>query len=495
MFSSRHISHYVNLLHYLNSQVYCSDECESLDASTSPSLSAASSAYPSPYINPSLNAPPNLANVPPLVSSALGVSSPMHKGHRKHMSLSSSSNSSVSWSALSDDDADADPQIEGDLRHNVDLLGNPASFRSTLSHLLKPNSALSYARRPSATNNHSTIPLLHRRTSSTSATPATVPSPPQHPTHFLHPEDEVSDTPSVSLSSSSSLRSRGDLFHPTTLEAIAHEADPSDHNQRTLSPKPKRNRVSLPAYFSLLQNAPGSPPSSFHSKRSPSSIQTLTAVSRSLHSSPSTPWSAQPVVDVTHTHVESISKSVGVETTPRSRGRKRDPDRRSASSRRSTHRSPPRPLPSSDRELPSSPCSHKDTIGASVRARLDSLEKVMDWVSSSPVVGGRGRATRRNSSPPSQPRYGAMLGSGGAFATMAGLYCRSLQHAVVDDEDDVAFNEKCEDSEFRGRRRVEELDEAPKGIDNFEAPGYGNGRSGLKSRERPRERGRMVRYR
>ena len=120
----------------------------------------------------------------------------------------------------------------------------------------------------------------------------------------------------------------------------------------------------------------------------------------------------------------------------------------------------------------------------------------MDWVSSSPVLGGRGRAvSRRNSSPPPQPRFGGMLGSGGAFATMANLYCRSLQHAVVEDEEDVVFNEKCEDSGFRGRRRAEELDEAPKGVDNLDAPGYGNGRSGLKSRERQRERGRTVRHR
>ena len=468
---------------YLYSQVYCSDECESLDISTSPSLSAASSVYPSPFLQPTMNVPAHLAAVPPLIPSALGIPSATFIGHRKHMSHSSSSNSSVGWSALSDDEVDSDshPHIEGDNRHSLDFLANPSSLRS-LGHLFKPN-ALSYARRPSATNHHSTIPLLHRRTSSTSATPATVPSPPPQLTHSSLTEDDVS-----SVASSSSLRSRLDIFRRIPLDDMSHSS--SDHDQGTLSPKPKRNRASLPAYFSLLQTAPGSPPSSFHSKRSPSSIQTLTAVSRSLHSSPPTPWSAQPVVDLTHPQPDPVATPATVETTPRGRGRKRDPDRRSASSRRSTHRSPPRPLPS-DLERPSPTCSHTDD--PSVRARLDSLEKVMDWVSSSPVIYGRGRTvTRRNSSPLPKPKYEGPIGSGGGFATVADMYRSSLQHAVIDDDEDALLAEKREEARVRGRRRVEELDNAPIGFDR-DAPGYGNGRSGLRSREQ--QRGRAGRYR
>ncbi|KAJ3478672.1 hypothetical protein NLI96_g9598 [Meripilus lineatus] len=444
-----------------------------------------------------MGAPGNIANVPALVPSSLGVPSSNLNRHRKHLSLSSSSNSSVS--ALSDEDLPSDPLAhrDPDNRHNIDILGNPASLRSaasTLGQLLRPNSGLYYARRPSATNHHSIMPILHRRTSSNSgtpSTPATVPSPPPHTTS-ASTEDDVSDTPSVSLSSSSSLRSRGDHFDRTHPEDIPHEV--YEREQGTLSPKPKRNRASLPAYFSLLQMSPGSPPSSFHSKRSPSSIQTLTAISRSLHSSPSTPWSAQPVVDLTHAYAQALAKPATVEVTPRSRGRKRDPDRRSASSRRSEQRSPPRPLPS-DLEHKESPRSHKDTIGASVRARLDSLEKVMGWVSSSPVLCGRGRTvTRRNSSPQPHPKYEAVVGTGGAFATVADLYSNSLQHAIVDDEvDDYLFNEKQGEPEIRGRRRVNELDEAPKGVDCRTAPGFGNGRSGLKSREVQRERGRRTR--
>lgn len=74
---------------------------------------------------------------------------------------------------------------------------------------------------------------------------------------------------------------------------------------------------------------------------------------------------------------------------------------------------------------------------------------------------------RRNSSPPTKPDMHALVADSGLG--------QSLQ-----------FGAK---SERRGRRLPDELDEESRGLVNKNAPGFGNGRSGLRAREeRDRER-------
>ncbi|CAL1705273.1 unnamed protein product [Somion occarium] len=425
-----------------------------------------------------MNAPGYLSDVPALMPSSLGYHS---KGHRAHHSISSSSNSSVVWSAVSDDEDESQTRIaiEGELALNADCMGDAGSIRSTTSALgsaLKSNSGLSYARRPSATNHRSTIPILHRRLSSTSNQPmASFSSTRSGSLADYSAEEDFSDVPSGSVSSSvaSSVRSRKDTMRPASFV----DALETDQNSAL---KRKRDRTSLPACFSLLQMSPsaGSPASkqSSRSPRSPASLQTLNAISRSLHSTPTTPRTANPLVDHTSAIAEPSTRTEAVEPTTRGRSRRRDPDGRSASSRRSQARSPPRHLAQHPHTQTSSTCPHhRVTLGAEARARLDSVEKVADWVASSPVVRIPNTSTRRNSSPPPLPKYELMRGAG--FPGVADLYARSLQYAVDTDDEEVAVKESVE---TRGRRRANELDAAPIGV---RAPGFGNGRSGLKARE------------
>ncbi|KAK7693815.1 hypothetical protein QCA50_003387 [Cerrena zonata] len=459
----------------VDGQVYCSDECESLD-STSLSASASSSAQPSPYLPPSFNG----QDVPPLMPSALGYPSLAKGHHRAHNSISSSSASSVGWSALSDEEDDQHPRIagEGDMNDN-------GSIRSTSSsHLLKPRSGLFYARRPSATNHRSTVPILHRRTSSTSNNllPTSV-SFKSHQSGSLadySAEEDFSDVPSGSISSSiaSSVRSRKDTMRPSSMVESLDQQQPNFSLEQNAALKRKRDRTSLPAYFSLLQitSTPGSPPTkqSARSPRSPASLQTLNAISRSLHSTPTTPRIANPLVDLTSATGEP-SRPAPLEATPRGRSRRRDPEGRSSSTRRSLQRSPPRHLA----HVPTA-CPHHYAMGAQARARLNSVEKVADWVASSPVVHMPIPTARRNSSPPPKPKWEYVGDNGDAKA----LYSDSLQCAVVDDDDEEFSVPSI--AETRGRRRVGELDRAPLAVglgDILGGPGYGNGRSGLKRRE------------
>ncbi|TCD66197.1 hypothetical protein EIP91_001692, partial [Steccherinum ochraceum] len=476
----------------VDGQVYCSDECESLDA-TSPSASASSSAFPSPFLHSSMNAPGNLADIPPLVPSIMGGSK-AYKGHRAHHSVSSSSNSSTGWSALSDeeDDEAAYPpvSIEGEGAYSADAYGE-GSFKSSLH----PNSALLYARRPSSTNHRSTIPLLHRRASSTSSPlVAPIKSPLSAPATTFTTEDDLSDVPPISLSSSlSSTRSRKDTVRPIKIERRRPVQDGAEDASAS-SKRRSRNRTSLPAYFSLLQLSPSSPPASSHSSTSPGSRQALASLSQSLRTSPTTPRTANPLLNLSHAHAETSSRpSSTVEGTPRGRLQRRDPEARSASGRRSLGRSPPRQQSSAQASSPS-PCRHHHTgiIGSQARARLDSVEKVFEWVSHSPVAASgvaRGRTvTRRNSSPPAKP-VKHELGQG--HGAVRDLYARCIDQPVVDDQEADGLGPRRQEG-VRGRRRGRELEEVEVHPD---APGYGNGRSGLMARERQRGRAAVAGFR
>ncbi|PCH37767.1 hypothetical protein WOLCODRAFT_135839 [Wolfiporia cocos MD-104 SS10] len=467
----------------VDGRAYCSDECESLDA-TSPSISTTSSAVASPYLH-SNSGPGTLADVPALVSSALGR--PL-AAHHNRLSISSSSTSSAAWSSLTDDEEDveiANPVPDDEYGYNLGAEGGSKSATS-LGHFAyhARGAGLSYARRPSSTNNRSTIPTLARGTSS----PSGVGSPLSGPAPYIQ-EDDFSDVPStssVSSAHSSALRTR---FRHARKSSDALSYASSEDPDNTLTSKSKRNRASLPAYFSLLTSSTSSS-STTRTQRLPSSLNAFTAVTRSLHSSPPTPRVANPIINPITAYSQAHARPQAVEATPRGRGRKRDPEARSTSSRRSPSPSPPRqsrPCPL----VSPPPCAHHHVhVGAQARARLDSIEKVTDWVSSSPVMQSRGRTlTRRNSSPPAKPRFEAIMGGvtgDDDLDAVREVLARSLHLGRAT----AAHDGRRRRDSTRGRRRADELDEPPYGADGQLAPGYGSGRSGLRARER--ERGRAM---
>ncbi|EKM55061.1 uncharacterized protein PHACADRAFT_255400 [Phanerochaete carnosa HHB-10118-sp] len=352
-------------------------------------------------------------DIPALVPSMLG--------HRPRYSLSSSSASSAGWSSVTTDDDDDDPYV---YTEQIDMLADGSKSPGYLSGLV-------YARRPSATNHRSIVPTVHRHTSAVSSSASSsgvsrgLPSP-----FYASTEDDAS---SVCIS-----------------ELSLHEDDASARR--------KAKRTSLPAYFSLLQSSSVKPSSGLTASSPRRTPSTLQAISRSLHASPTTPTVSHATVVLTNAeaHIESTT------TSPISRGRgrrrERDSDIRSSSSRRSTARSPPRHL------------------SAAQRARVDSIEKVAEWVSSSPVIALA--PGRRNSSPQRKPKYEFVE------ALTRGLRDCAFASSSEDDDGEAKTDVSREDMDrtIRGRRRMDELDEVlPAG-----APGYGNGRSGLKARERGR---------
>lgn len=198
----------------------------------------------------------------------------------------------------------------------------------------------------------------------------------------------------------------------------------------TTKPKRSRNRASLPAYFSLLQMHPSNP------RTSPLSSSSGHTVARG---SPPTPKIG--LSDLTsRLTLHASGPPTVIEATPRGRRRVPGTSRGSGSSH-SKSRSHSR------NNVPHSPPQASNLS----RTRYDSqcsVEQVFDWSSES-VMRGRPHL-RRNSSPP--PKM---------LVSNVGLEPGSVGR--------------------RGRMRADELD----GLKQMpEAPGYGNGRSGLKSRER-----------
>ncbi|KAI0332635.1 hypothetical protein GY45DRAFT_1344591 [Cubamyces sp. BRFM 1775] len=471
---------------------YCSDECENLDV-TSPSVSTTSSAHPSPFLHSTANVPGVLPEVPALLPSALGH--PLkdnRKTHRVRHSESSSSNSSVSWSALEDDydDEAVNPALysagtDDEFAVHPDYLSPEAgsskpssSFGNIYRH---PSSSLAYVRRPSTTNNRSTIPMLHHRASS-SSTPS-VNGMSRSVPQYCSTEDDSSDVPSACASSASGRSGRRSGRKST--DSIPQVADDSEREKDdTVTGKNRRNRASLPAYFSLLTSTSPSVP---RSQKTLSSLQTLSMISRSLQSSssPPTPRLAKPVVDTTtafatpQTTRVSKPQVVTTDAAPRGRSRQRDLDGRSSSSRRSSSRSP------GVRAHP-----HHS---AHTRARLDSMEKVADWVAHSPVVAASVRIARqqvqhhshqrRNSSPPPLPKFEKLHLRDSGVDFDAGHISSAVEEEFEEDDAELSAEREAR----RGRRRPDELDLVPTGVDP-KAPGYGNGRSGLMARERTRGR-------
>ncbi|KIM48783.1 hypothetical protein M413DRAFT_21105 [Hebeloma cylindrosporum] len=416
-------------------RAYCSDDCQHLDLS-SPSISSSSSALSSPNMGYAVG-----GDVPALMPSALG------SALRKYVSrsgrhVSSSSTSSTSWSITTDEE---DEGISNRYRINdfpfhdpSDPLFSDANSKPS-SYVYSVNSAaLSYARRPSGTNNPPTTPHSHRRLPSGSSS-LHVRGIPRSAPILSHADDEEGY---------SDLGSSGDALD--TDDADLH----SEQDWEVGVPvKPKyilpskanraRNRASLPACFSLLKIS--SPKKDF--KPSPVSSSNNT-IARASPPTPKVPSGN----GLSRILIAPSAPLTSVHTTPR-RGRE---SAKSRSSRRSGRSSP------------------SGSRSQSRRAPVDSGANYVNeevnlgyWpIASIPARRGR-EALRRNSSP--SPKMLMGVDQGLSFAPR-----RRTQEGRSQSGGDSLHR-------TRGRARVEDL--GGPGLSS-DAPGYGNGRSGLMDRER-----------
>ncbi|KAL0946760.1 hypothetical protein HGRIS_012936 [Hohenbuehelia grisea] len=341
----------------------------------------------------------------------------------------SSSASSTAWSVVTDDEYERSLAGDSDLDSIYDCPSKSASFlRSSRS------SGLSFSRRPSGTNNRSTVTNLHRKTSSSSSSSLGHVVPCSAPIHShsrsSYPEDEDSGS---------------DYSYSTQDYAFDGLVDPTrvrSNNKATITkPKRARNRASLPAYFSLLQI--GS--TSEHSSSGASSSAHTVA-------RPSPPTPKLPLAGLTSGHPHA-SGQYGPEVYETPRGRRREPGA-SRSSRRSGHSSSSSPSRSR--------ANYPALRGSTTRARVESkssVEQVFDW-SSAPMPRGRA-AIRRNSSPPPK------------------MLLNVLPPLLADRSQSGRSGSR----KSRGRITVQDLDGNG---GSAAAPGYGYGRSGLLNRERAR---------
>jgi len=325
-----------NLITSFHSRIYCSDACQALDDS-SPSLSTASSAWPSPSLPPlatsSTQEPPSLA-----LGMTLSTTKPAYP---------------PAYPIWYDDDD-----------NEIDLLAvNPSE-----DALLRSHDALSYARRPSSTNTHSTIPLLYRHSSSSTTHSST-----GHSTNSAEEDSDISGP----TSSSSHHHRRRSYGTPLRLPAPLTTADVPE---ATVTSR-KRNRASLPSYFSLLTlGAPHTKPSL---PLSPPRSSVETARTRP---SPTNPRLSHPTIDNTHAVAGASPSSVPF-LTPNPemyRGRRREP----ASPTRARARSPSRSRSRSR--------SREWTSGREeVRGRLR-VEELDVWATDRQYGYGRGRSGLRD---------------------------------------------------------------------------------------------------
>ena len=439
-------------------RAYCSYDCESLDA-TSPSISTSSSNSPSPHIGFTMAPTPD-REIPALHPIALGGSGGPLQNYSRYRNISNHPAGIPRYSALSHWSSGQYMEDEHDHPDHT------AFYDSSEKHL--PSSGLNYARRPSSTNWHSTIPhpRLARASESGASSPVrscvggprSVPSlpvlPPTPPSSGA--DDELSDGTNDKRSS---LRPDPSSTTKTTSRATKSPASK------------KRNRASLPGYFSLLAltTSPGRP----SSQRPPSS--TSVNKSRNISKSGSHMMTAPSTSAVTpttvHANQSDSSSSAFDEASARGRaerGRSRhrgpgssiSPGARNDSRKRSPPKlrtvvSPPRSPATAI--VPASlnrPVSRRRQRGR----RVESHEKVSDWVSTSVDLGSRLRSRSRrysNESDEGEDRNWRLR--------------------------DTSTHNIGINGERRGRRRAHELDAAPADVDG---PGFGGGRSGLRDRER-----------
>ncbi|ESK84906.1 hypothetical protein Moror_14907 [Moniliophthora roreri MCA 2997] len=405
-----------------DSRAFCSDECRTQDAGLgSGNNSSSSSALSSPHLGYASGDP----DVPALIPSTLGSAL---RGHHSRYSVSSSSASSTSWSGLTDDeDEDGRHSIGSDSIYNDSA--DPASFDGNAKSTTIPGrptylTPLSYARRPSGTNNGSSV---SQRSSSGHVRSA----PRSAPIHFRsHPSMDDDDSSDFGFSG----RDEYEPGYPRT-------APDEQHKSTIKKAKRSRNRASLPAYFSLLQVSstgplPDHPASSLSNS---SGGQTI--------SKPSPPTPKLSLAGLA-AYPSTAPPSATLQSTPR--GRKRDlaasrasrfAEHFSSSSSRSRSRSRSKPAVETTPSVP----------------------QMFDWSSEQPTFPRGRQAVRRNSSPPPK-----MI----------------LNMMAMEDFSSIPTHRKVDSTGSRppqrGRMRVEELD----GVGGCsQAPGYGNGRSGLLDRE------------
>ncbi|TFK76227.1 hypothetical protein BDN72DRAFT_225250 [Pluteus cervinus] len=407
-------------------RAYCSDECESIDIN-SPSLSSASSALSSPHLGYAYG-----GDVPALLPSALGTALQNVRSRNRH-SVSSSSASSASLSILTDEEEEADSGPTIGSEHNYPDYADFVAHESNSKLGLQSSSRrtpLSYARRPSGTNNHSTIPNIHKGTASGSS-PGHVRGIPRSAPNYSLSSTEDEAYSDFGCSSRDELDvDNGDL----TSESGA--AQPTFKSRRP------RNRSSLPACFSLLQAT-----NTTESRASPVSSSSSKTVARA---SPPTPKLAVSGLSAGRGQPPTAHQSI--HATPRGRRRvARDISNNHGEGQLSpsSSRSPSRN--SSDM------VSRADFRGRPRNDMRDARDQVVDWSSMPGLIRGRSSA-RRNSSPP--PKM-------------------ALSGNVIDNSKRVATRGSAQ--RYRGRAKMEELDGTGFATD---APGYGNGRSGLVDRER-----------
>jgi hypothetical protein len=319
-----------DLITSFHSRIYCSDACQALDDS-SPSLSTASSAWPSPSLPPMMAGP---AQEP--TSLSLG------------MSLSAKSTYPPTYPIWYED------EDEGEML-SIHTSEDP----------LRSHDALSYARRPSSTNTHSTIPLLHRHSSSSTTHSSTG--------HSTNSAEEDSDISGPTSSSRHHRRSSYGTPLPPPAPLVT-----SDATEATVTSR-KRNRASLPAYFSLLTL--GAP----HAKSSPTMSPPRSSVDTARgRPSPTNPRLARPALDSTHAVAGASPCSVPLHT-PNSeeyRGRRREP----ASPSRARLCSPSR----------SRSRSHEWTSGNEERRGRRRVDELDGWVADREYGYGRGRSGLRD---------------------------------------------------------------------------------------------------
>jgi len=405
-------------------RAYCNDDCQHLDLS-SPSISSSSSALSSPNMGYAVG-----GEVPALVPSALGSALRKYAGRSSHH-VSSSSTSSWSITTDEEDEGISHRYSVNDFPFHdpSDPLFSEASSKPS-SYIYSINSAaLSYARRPSGTNNPTTAPHSHHRLSSGSSLhvrgfPRSAPIP-------SHADDEEGY---------SDLGSSGDALDIDDAD-LHSEQDWGDG----VAVKPKyilpskanraRNRASLPACFSLLKM------SSPKNDLKPSPVSSNNTIAR-----PSPPTPKLPNSQIM---IAPSAPLTSVHTTPRGRGRG---VHKSRSSRHSGHSSPSRSR-SHSRRAPAERSPNKEIQEASI-----------DYWTIASIHARRGREVMRRNNSPSPKMVDQ------TFSPIR----RSQEGGQSQSGSDSL-------PRTRGRARVEDL--GGPGLSS-DAPGYGNGRSGLMNRER-----------
>ncbi|KAE9409439.1 hypothetical protein BT96DRAFT_984520 [Gymnopus androsaceus JB14] len=408
-------------------RVYCSDECMNLDTA-SPSISSASSTLSSPHLGYAVG-----GEVPALVPSALGKALRGYHS-RDHNSISSSA-SSTSCSVLTDEEDDSHfvSGSEGGY-HDDSAEGNSKS--SGLYPIFRP---LSYARRPSGTNNGHAA--AYRATPSGSL-PGHVHSP-----WSAHSQSSSTDDENYSDFGSSS-RDEVEPYSPLMT--------PDEDQKRSTITKAKRarNRASLPAYFSLLQVSGDTQSPRVSLSVSDSSGHSAT---RPSPPTPKLTIAGMPV------HPFTAPPTATMQATPRGRRRVLDPSQgsRISGNESSSSRSRSR---SNNPFAPPATATEAFRTQLSSKGSKNSIERIFDWAAAGPP---RGRtAIRRNSSPPPKMNLDIISCSPSELFNLASRGRKA---------------DSTSRPRPRGRAMVSELD----GVGaSQEAPGFGHGRSGLLHRER-----------